>query len=1054
MSIAPLPASSVASLTSSQTLTNPPSLLKELIENSLDAGATSISVEVSPNLLDSIQVRDNGHGISPEGRDRELVAKRHCTSKLRGMMDLALVRSLGFRGEALASAAEMGELKITTRVDGEKTAVILEIDKGGSVVSQKPTSAPQGTTIKVTNFLKGLPVRREVVAKAPQKLYPTIRKLLITYALSRPDVRFSFRIVGGPKKAVGKSEDWVYAPSKIVQEAVTKIVGKEISSNCIWKEFDTSENEDDMHFDPEGMRIDALLITPGTDPKKVGKKGHATAYIFVDSRPVSTARPGIFKSIITLYKSYLKSAHPDNEAYSDPFIYLNLHCPLGFYDPNVEPAKDDVIFTNSTKVLDGVERLFKDVYGDKEEMGKSSTAKSAHAKAGVERQEGFNLLLAKKTPAKQVADVDEASSDTVGPQEQPEEEHSSRQLQGELMRSQGRASPTLTPSQALGTEPSSELQITPYPSSETGGRSLRRRKSTNWGTNMHSGNLSSDEEETLRDEPDSGVRGPVQDEEEEEPERNSTNPWVIAKMNARIPSSNHPSSNIGLRSSSPARRHRDSSPPTSFSRQQRRAPSHVEDSPFPEPLSKRQRLGHGNNDSSPIVQYIGDSTRRMGRVNPRPSQRRRRAADEDDHQEESQTPTSTNNHSLDRWIVSGQSGNTLRQAPQPRTEEEILNPTQQSPSTSTATTPRTRRTLDAPIRLTPTHSTRSTPHHQSSSQTTPQTPTNPTPTRRRRAQDNQFDHLITTPFRSPLQGSSNRSGGPVRSERTNTSGRGPDSAPRPVRIPTANPAITNAGFQTAAAALAQGVGHSSPPQYQDPEDAPQILPEPFINALLFPNRGPKKTSRKYGRGESDRFDGVELELEDLDAEMTTPPRPERRKTGGVPEEQIKSAEFVSTQDAEGDAPVSPLQQRRARKPRRLITPEPQPQPEQEEEVPPAQPPARNKSKKRVLTAEDLLVVGPTRRIQGKNPPEDWIKPLLLKVRGDVDKVGKWAVGLEKEDVGSRVCLWEDGEVKEAIEGWLGRMLGEVEEGWEIVPAFDGGESGPMDEEAMEGVEVE
>src|SRR5690606_21205247 len=131
--------------------------------------------------------------------------------------------------------------------------------------SQKSTSAPQGTTVKVTNFLKSLPVRREVVAKAPQKLYPQIRKILITYALSRPDVRFSFRIVGGPKKAGGKSEDWVYAPSKLVHEAVTKIVGKEISSNCIWKEFDTSENEDDMHFDPEGMKIDALLISPGVE---------------------------------------------------------------------------------------------------------------------------------------------------------------------------------------------------------------------------------------------------------------------------------------------------------------------------------------------------------------------------------------------------------------------------------------------------------------------------------------------------------------------------------------------------------------------------------------------------------------------------------------------------------------------------------------------------------------------------------------------------------------------------------------------------------------------
>lgn len=98
MPIEQLPQSSISSLQSSQTLTHPPSLIKELVENSIDAGATSISIEVLPNLLDSIQVRDNGHGISPDGRDRELVAKRHCTSKITCMKDLDTVKTLGFRG--------------------------------------------------------------------------------------------------------------------------------------------------------------------------------------------------------------------------------------------------------------------------------------------------------------------------------------------------------------------------------------------------------------------------------------------------------------------------------------------------------------------------------------------------------------------------------------------------------------------------------------------------------------------------------------------------------------------------------------------------------------------------------------------------------------------------------------------------------------------------------------------------------------------------------------------------------------------------------------------
>lgn len=148
--ITELPKSSIGILKSSQTLTHAPSLVKELIENSIDANATSISVEISQNLLDVIQVRDNGHGISPEGKDRDLVAKPHCTSKIQGLQDLNSVRSLGFRGyesqlywillsdrvcrEALSSAAVVGNLVITTRVDGEKTAVTLTINRNGEVI--------------------------------------------------------------------------------------------------------------------------------------------------------------------------------------------------------------------------------------------------------------------------------------------------------------------------------------------------------------------------------------------------------------------------------------------------------------------------------------------------------------------------------------------------------------------------------------------------------------------------------------------------------------------------------------------------------------------------------------------------------------------------------------------------------------------------------------------------------------------------------------------------------------------------------------------------------
>lgn len=134
MSILALPASTISIIGSSQVLTDAASVVKELIDNALDARASSIFVEISSNTLDVIQVRDNGHGIAPQ--DRSLVCRRYCTSKIRDYSDLKDVggSSLGFRGEALASAAELsGIILVTTRVEGEDVAVALKVNKKGEV---------------------------------------------------------------------------------------------------------------------------------------------------------------------------------------------------------------------------------------------------------------------------------------------------------------------------------------------------------------------------------------------------------------------------------------------------------------------------------------------------------------------------------------------------------------------------------------------------------------------------------------------------------------------------------------------------------------------------------------------------------------------------------------------------------------------------------------------------------------------------------------------------------------------------------------------------------
>lgn len=135
MPIAPLPKSTARKIGSTSAVPDTYSVIKELLDNALDAGATSISIEISHNTLDLIQVKDNGHGIKPE--DHAMVCTPSCTSKIQTVEDLRNVGGvfLGFRGQALASVTEQsGKLAVTTRCDSEVVASTLLYAKNGELV--------------------------------------------------------------------------------------------------------------------------------------------------------------------------------------------------------------------------------------------------------------------------------------------------------------------------------------------------------------------------------------------------------------------------------------------------------------------------------------------------------------------------------------------------------------------------------------------------------------------------------------------------------------------------------------------------------------------------------------------------------------------------------------------------------------------------------------------------------------------------------------------------------------------------------------------------------
>ncbi|CEL08441.1 Putative DNA mismatch repair enzyme [Aspergillus calidoustus] len=353
MPIEALPQSTARAIGSTSTISDPSSIVKELLDNALDASATSIAIEITQDTVGLIQVKDNGHGIPQE--DHKAVCKRGFTSKIRTVEDLRTLggTSLGFRGEALASAAEMsGGLTVATRVDAEVVGSLLKYGRDGELLSTERTSHPIGTTVRISDLFRHIPVRRQTSIKDAKKTITKIRKMVQAYAMARPTTRLSFKLL----KSKLESSNWMYAPGRdaTLREAAMQVVGIELVSMCVIKEW-PAQTEDNSSF-----RLVGMLPRPVTDFAPLNNKGQ---YISIDGRPMASGR-GITQDILKLYKSHLRSlSHGDSTTITDPFLYLHFRCPGGVYDVNVEPLKDDVLFEDKTLVLSLVENLLQDTYG-------------------------------------------------------------------------------------------------------------------------------------------------------------------------------------------------------------------------------------------------------------------------------------------------------------------------------------------------------------------------------------------------------------------------------------------------------------------------------------------------------------------------------------------------------------------------------------------------------------------------------------------------------------------------------------------------------------------
>ncbi|KAL4752181.1 hypothetical protein BDW72DRAFT_192316 [Aspergillus terricola var. indicus] len=409
MPIVALPSATVRAIGSTSIISDPYSLAKELLDNALDALATSVSIEISQDTVGLLQVKDNGHGIPAD--DYTVVCKRTFTSKIHTVEDLQKVggKSLGFRGEALASAAEIsGALTVSTRVETDPVGSSLEYDRNGELIRTERISHPVGTTVRISNLFQQIPVRRQTAIKNFKKTLLKIKKMMQAYAMARPSVRLSFKVL----KAKTESSNWMYAPGKnsTLTEAALKVAGTDVASNCVLKNWPTSSN--DGRTSPEGsvFRLAALLPKLGSDFTKFNNLGQ---YISVDNRPLSSGR-GVAQSITRLYKTYVRSAASRDglsPRINDPFLCIHILCPEGAYDANVEPSKDDVLFEDQQAVLSLMEDLLRNTYGDLPDVHADHGLTEQNR--GMSQRNGFETLLSRKQQKSALA----APALASGPQE-------------------------------------------------------------------------------------------------------------------------------------------------------------------------------------------------------------------------------------------------------------------------------------------------------------------------------------------------------------------------------------------------------------------------------------------------------------------------------------------------------------------------------------------------------------------------------------------------------------------------------------------------------------
>ena len=321
----------------------PSSVVKELIENSIDAGANLITVEICSGGMALIRVTDNGCGIAAE--DVETAFLRHATSKLRDAEGLAAIGTLGFRGEALAAIAAVSRIELLTREYGAGEGVSLSLE-AGETLEMSPAGCPEGTTIIVRDLFYNTPARLKFM-KSDRAEGSSVASVVLRCALSRPDV--SIRFIKD-----GKTEYHTPGDSRI-DSCIYSLLGREIEAGFI-----NAESYD------EAVSVKGFVSSPAASR---GNRNYQ--FFFINGRSIRSLL--LQTALEQAYKNALLSGR-------FPSCVLYIKVKPGDVDVNVHPAKTEVKFVSEKQVFDSVyyaalgalEQLHKAGFGSRtEDLNKS-----------------------------------------------------------------------------------------------------------------------------------------------------------------------------------------------------------------------------------------------------------------------------------------------------------------------------------------------------------------------------------------------------------------------------------------------------------------------------------------------------------------------------------------------------------------------------------------------------------------------------------------------------------------------------------------------------------